>query len=83
MNRGIMLKAAYELWPATLLCGLLLLGLEMVLAYLMPQVSFLTWLDVFMLGSSALVFCALIEAVVTTQLSVRGNDALAIVGVAL
>jgi len=34
--RGIALKAAYEAWPATLMCGLLLLGVEAILAYVIP-----------------------------------------------
>jgi hypothetical protein len=36
MNRGIMLKAAIELWPVTLLCGLLLAAAEAALAYVIP-----------------------------------------------
>jgi ABC-2 type transport system permease protein len=36
MNRGIMLKAAREIWPATLLLGLLLFAVEMILAYVLP-----------------------------------------------
>ncbi len=36
MNRGVMLKAVYEIWPATLMCGLLLLGAEAILAYVIP-----------------------------------------------
>ncbi len=34
--RGIMLKSFHETWPATLMCGVLLLGVEMVLAYVIP-----------------------------------------------
>jgi ABC-2 type transport system permease protein len=36
MNRGVMLKAAYEMWPATLLCGVLIFTVEAILAYVMP-----------------------------------------------
>jgi hypothetical protein len=36
MNRGLMLKAAFEIWPATLLCGALLFGVEAALAYVLP-----------------------------------------------
>lgn len=36
MNPGLMLKAALEMWPATLMCGGLLLGVEAVLAYVLP-----------------------------------------------
>jgi hypothetical protein len=36
MNRGIMAKAAIELWPVTLLCGLLLAAAEAALAYVIP-----------------------------------------------
>jgi hypothetical protein len=36
MNRGIMHKAAIELWPSTLLCGLLLAAAEAALAYVIP-----------------------------------------------
>jgi ABC-2 type transport system permease protein len=36
MNLGVMHKAAIEIWPTTLLCGVLLLGAEAVLAYVIP-----------------------------------------------
>lgn len=36
MNRGVMLKAAIETWPSTLLCALLLFGAESALAYAIP-----------------------------------------------
>ncbi|REK18205.1 MAG: hypothetical protein DWQ37_04780 [Planctomycetota bacterium] len=36
MNRGVMLKAVYESWPATLMCGLLLAGVEAIVAYVIP-----------------------------------------------
>ena len=36
MNRGLMLKAAYEIAPATLICGGLLLAVETLLAYVIP-----------------------------------------------
>ncbi|HEV3137630.1 MAG TPA: ABC transporter permease subunit [Pirellulales bacterium] len=36
MNRGLMLKAAVEIWPSTLLCGSLLFGVEALLAYVLP-----------------------------------------------
>ncbi len=36
MNRGLMLKAAYEIAPTTLICGGLLLALEALLAYVIP-----------------------------------------------
>jgi beta-exotoxin I transport system permease protein len=36
MNRGLMQKAALEMWPATLMCGALLFGVEAILAYVMP-----------------------------------------------
>jgi hypothetical protein len=36
MNRGLLYKAMLELWPATLMCGLLLFGVEAVLAYVLP-----------------------------------------------
>ncbi len=34
--RGIMLKALHEAWPPTLMCGVLLLLVELVLAYVIP-----------------------------------------------
>ncbi len=34
--RGIMLKAFHETWPPTLMCGVLLLLVEVVLAYVIP-----------------------------------------------
>jgi ABC-2 type transport system permease protein len=36
MNRGLLLKAAFEIWPSTLLCGGLLFGVEAILAYVLP-----------------------------------------------
>ena len=36
MNMGLMLKAALEIWPVTLMCGGLLFGVEAVLAYVLP-----------------------------------------------
>lgn len=36
INRGLMLKAAIEMWPATLMCGLLLFVVEGVVAYVIP-----------------------------------------------
>ena len=36
MNRGLVLKAIYEMWPPTLLCGLLLLVVEAAVAYVIP-----------------------------------------------
>jgi ABC-2 type transport system permease protein len=36
MNRGLLLKAAHEMWPATLLCGVWLFGVEAALAYVLP-----------------------------------------------
>ena len=36
MNRGLMLKAVYEIWPATLFCGVLLFGVELLLAFVLP-----------------------------------------------
>lgn len=39
MNRGIMLKSAREVMPLTLLLGVILLGVEAVLAYVLPTFS--------------------------------------------
>lgn len=36
MNRGLLQKAALEIWPATLMCGVLLFAVEAILAYVMP-----------------------------------------------
>jgi ABC-2 type transport system permease protein len=36
MNRGWLHKAAIEIWPATLLCGAMLFGVEALLAYVLP-----------------------------------------------
>src|SRR5690606_1260619 len=36
MNLGLMFKAALEMWPATLMCGSLLFGVEAVLGYVLP-----------------------------------------------
>lgn len=37
MNRGLVWRAVRELWPATLLLGLLLLGVEALLAFVLPR----------------------------------------------
>ncbi|GIW80210.1 MAG: hypothetical protein KatS3mg105_2017 [Gemmatales bacterium] len=42
MNRGLILKAVYEIWPTTLLCAGLLFGFEALLSYVLP-----TYLDEF------------------------------------
>jgi ABC-type transport system involved in multi-copper enzyme maturation permease subunit len=39
MNRGIVLKAAREVLPVTLLLGVILMGVEAVLAYVLPTFS--------------------------------------------
>jgi ABC-2 type transport system permease protein len=36
MNRGLVQKAALEMWPATLMCGVLLFSVEAILAYVIP-----------------------------------------------
>jgi hypothetical protein len=36
MNRGVMIKALHELWPTTLLLGLILMALQGVLSYVLP-----------------------------------------------
>jgi len=36
MNRGMMLKATYELLPVTIVCGVLLFAMEGLLAYVLP-----------------------------------------------
>jgi hypothetical protein len=37
MNRGLMLRALREMWPATLVLGLLLFGVEAMLAFTLPK----------------------------------------------
>jgi ABC-type transport system involved in multi-copper enzyme maturation permease subunit len=37
MNRGLVMRAVQELWPATLLLGLVLCGVEMALAFVLPK----------------------------------------------
>ncbi|MBI2827545.1 MAG: ABC transporter permease subunit [Planctomycetia bacterium] len=39
MNRGLIVKAARELWPATLFCGALLAAFEALLAYVLPTLQ--------------------------------------------
>src|SRR5262249_49885112 len=36
MNLGVMLKSAREQWPITLLLGLIAMGIEALLAYVLP-----------------------------------------------
>src|SRR5262249_51154824 len=37
MNRGLLLRAFREMWPATLLLGLVLVGVEAALAFVLPK----------------------------------------------
>src|SRR5580765_3896870 len=37
MNRGLILRALRELWPMTLLLGLVLMGVEAALAFVLPK----------------------------------------------
>lgn len=64
INRGLILKAARELWPATLLFGLLIGVVEVVLAYVLPtfqeqlsaqwtQIKFIQSIVQAMLGTDA------------------------------
>ena len=39
MNRGLLLRAFRESWPATLVIGLVLLGVEALLAFVLPRFS--------------------------------------------
>ncbi|MEX0677985.1 MAG: ABC transporter permease subunit [Pirellulales bacterium] len=68
MNRGMMLKAAYETWPPTLLCGVLLFGVEAILAYVMPtfQAQF----------SEALMQIRFIQTFVGAMLGVNASEPL-------
>ncbi|MEE9287764.1 MAG: hypothetical protein V3W33_06790 [Gammaproteobacteria bacterium] len=45
---------------------------------ILPQISYLTWVDYFMIGSTILVFLALGEVVLTTRLTQLGNESLAV-----
>jgi ABC-2 type transport system permease protein len=66
--RGIMLKAVYESWPATLMCGLLLLAVEAVLAYVIP-----TFQGQF---SESLMQIKFIQTFVSAMLGVEATDQL-------
>jgi ABC-2 type transport system permease protein len=68
MNRGVMLKAAYEIWPATLMCGVLLFAVEAILAYVMPtfQAQF----------SEALMQIRFIQTFVGTMLGINASGPL-------
>ncbi len=68
MNRGVMLKAAYELWPATLLCSVLFFGVEAILAYVMPifQAQF----------SEALMQIRIIQTFVGAMLGINAQEQL-------
>jgi len=50
-----------------------LIAFELSLAYVLPQVPYLTSLDVFVLGASLMVFAALGECVWTSSLAERGR----------
>ena len=39
MNRGLIIRALRESWPATLLLGLVLMGVEAALGYILPTYS--------------------------------------------
>lgn len=68
MNRGVMLKAVYEMWAATLLCGVLLFAVEAILAYVMPifQAQF----------SEALMQIRFIQSFVGAMLGVNASERL-------
>jgi hypothetical protein len=57
---------------------LTLIAYRFLLGGIVPRVSYLTRLDIFILGSTILVFLALVEAVVTGQLGSRDKERLAL-----
>lgn len=68
MNLGLMLKAALEMWPATLMCGGLLLGVETVMAYVLPtfQAQF----------SSGMLQIEFVQSLVGAMLGVDASEAM-------
>lgn len=54
-----------------------LIAFRFTLADVLPPVSYFTRMDVFLNGASLLVFLALVEAVATSAIADRGNEALA------
>ena len=68
MNRGLMLKAALEIWPSTLLCGGMLFGVEAILAYVLPtfQAQF----------SEALLQIRFIQTFINAMLGANGSEQL-------
>ena len=61
----------------SMLSMLSLIAYQFAIGNLLPRVSYLTRVDVFVLGSSILVFLALVEAVTSGALAGRGKQALA------
>jgi hypothetical protein len=57
---------------------LTLIAYQFVLGRLVPELSYLTRLDLFTVGSTILVFLALVEVVTTTALAGRGKPGLAL-----
>nr|WP_257099133.1 hypothetical protein [Pseudovibrio flavus] len=56
---------------------LTLIAFQFALSTLLPKVSYMTTMDILILGSTALVFCALVEATITSALVVNGKAQLA------
>lgn len=61
----------------SMLSMLSLIAYQFAIGNLLPRVSYLTRVDIFALGSSLLVFLALVEAVASGALAGRGKQALA------
>jgi hypothetical protein len=57
---------------------LTLIAYQFVLGRLVPELSYLTRLDLFTVGSTVLVFLALVEVVTTTAMASRGKPAVAV-----
>ncbi len=68
MNPGLMLKAVLEMWPATLMCGGLLFGVEAMLAYVLP-----TFQSQF---SSGMLQIEFVQSLVGAMLGVDASEAL-------
>ena len=48
---------------------LTLIAYQFVLAGLLPKVSYITRMDIFLLGSTALIYAALVEVIITSHMA--------------
>jgi hypothetical protein len=56
---------------------LTLIAYRFVVSGSLPKISYMTRMDIFVLGSSILIFVTLLQSVITASLSSKGNETLA------